>query len=384
MRRLRGTSIVAATAVAVLGGAVLASEVGAAGKRRTVSVVVRGLNNPRGLVFAHGHLYVAEAGTAGSDCPSGAKGPTGGQLCIGRTSALAVISHGTAHPILSGLISNSDTGPVATEGLEAVASTKTGLRVLFGESLLGALASLPPGATVAPADAAAASSELGRLDSVTGKHLKVLADVGDADYRWSKKHKSLVPAQFPDANPNALVQVGSLTYVIDAASNTLDSVDVKGHVRQLAFFPNPPASDAVPTCVALGPDGKLYVGQLAPGAHHNGGVIFRYDIAKRHFSVWKRGFNVVDGCGFDNAGNFYAVELQANGFNPSPTGNPAGEVIEISANGKRTVLGAGKLFFPQGFATDSKGNVYVSNWSIMPGTPTRPGGPTGEIVRISP
>lgn len=377
-------SILAVTAVAVLGGGVLASDVDAAGKPRTVSVVVSGLNNPRGLAFAHGHLYVAEGGTAGSDCPKGAKGPTGGQLCIGLTSALAVISHGAAHPILSGLISNSDTGPVATEGLEAVAGTPSGLRVLFGESLRGALASLPPGATVTPVDAAAASSQLGRLDSVTGRHLKVLADVGDADYRWSKTHKNLVPAQFPDANPNALVQIGSTTYVVDAASNTLDSVDAKGHVRQLAFFPNPPARDAVPTCVAPGPGGNLYVGQLAPGAHHNGAVIFRYNIAKRHFSVWKRGFNVVDGCGFDNAGNFYAVELQANGFNPSPTGNPAGDVIEIAKNGKRTVLGAGKLFFPQGFATDSQGNVYVSNWSIMPGTPTRPGGPTGEIVRISP
>jgi hypothetical protein len=384
MRVLRSKSILTATAVALLAGGVLASTVGAAGKRRAVSVVVSGLNNPRGLAFAHGHLYVAEAGTAGTDCPKGAKGPTGGQLCVGLTSALAVISHGAAHSVVSGLISNSDTGPVATEGLEAVAGTRTGLLVAFGESTSGAIAALPPGATVTPADAAAAGAELGRLDSVAGRHLKVLADVGDADYAWSKKHKNLVPAQFPDANPNALVQVGSTVYVIDAASNTLDSVDARGHVRQLAFFPNPPARDAVPTCVAAGPGGNLYVGQLAPGARHNGGVIFAYNIAKHHFSVWKRGFNVVDGCGFDNAGNFYAVELQAHGFNPSPTGNPAGDVIEITKNGKRTVLGAGKLFFPQGFASDGRGNIYVSNWSIMHGTPTRPGGPTGEIVRISP
>jgi hypothetical protein len=59
-------------------------------------------------------------------------------------------------------------------------------------------------------------------------------------------------------------------------------------------------------------------------------------------------------------------------------------VIEISPSGKRTVLGAGKLDYPQGFATDSKGSVYVSNWSIMPGTPSSPGAPTGQIVRISP
>jgi hypothetical protein len=384
MRLLRSTSILAATAVAGLGGGVLASEVCAAGRPRMVSVVVSGLNNPRGLAFAHGHLYVAEAGTAGSDCPKGAKGPTGGQLCVGPTSALALISHGAAHPILSGLISTSDTGPVAAEGLEAVAGTKTGLRVVFGVSTLGMLASLPAGQTFTTADNAAVHHEFGRLDTVAGTHLTVLSDVADADYTWSKRHKNLVPTQFPDANPNALLQIGSTTYVIDAASNTLDTVDARGHVSRRAFFPNVGSSDAVPTCVAAGPGGNLYVGQLAPGARHNGGVIFRYNIAKRHVSVWKRGFNAVDGCGFDQAGNFYAVELQANGFNPSPSGNPAGDIIEIAKNGKRTVLGAGKLFFPQGFATDGQGNIYVSNWSIMPGTPTRPGAPTGEIVRISP
>jgi sugar lactone lactonase YvrE len=164
----------------------------------------------------------------------------------------------------------------------------------------------------------------------------------------------------------------------------LNTLNAKHHVVRRAFFPNSGSSDAVPTCVAKGPGGNLYLGELAPGARHNGGVIFRYNIAKHHVSVWKRGFNVVDGCGFDRAGNFYAVELQAKGFNPGPSGNPAGDIIEIAKNGKRTVVGAGKLFFPQGFATDSKGNIYVSNWSIMPGTPTHPGAPTGEIVRISP
>jgi hypothetical protein len=384
MRVLRSTSILAATAVAVLGGGVLASDVGAAGKPRVLSVVASGLNNPRGLAFVNGNLYVAEAGTSGSDCPPGTKGPTGGQACVGLTSSLARVSHGAVDRILTGLISTSDTGPVGTEGLEAVAGTKTGLRVVFGDSTQLVLSSLPAGEKFSTADNAAVRHQFGRLDSVAGKHLKVLSNVGDADYTWSKRHKNLVPTQFPDANPNALVQIGSTTYVIDAASNTLDTVNAKGRVVRRAFFPNIGTSDAVPTCVAQGPGGNLYVGELAPGAKSNRGVVFSYNIAKHDVSVWKRGFNVVDGCGFDKAGNFYAVEFQATGFNPGPSGNPAGDIIEISKAGKRSVIGAGKLDYPQGFATDSKGNVYVSNWSIMPGTPTSPGGPTGQIVRISP
>jgi hypothetical protein len=383
MIHLRTASILTLTAIAMLGGGVLASDVSAAGNPQ-VSVVASGLNNPRGLAFAHGQLYVAEGGTGGTDCPAGAKGPTGGQLCVGRTSSLAVISHGVVHRVLTGLASSSDIpGGLAAEGVEAVTGTKHGLRVVFGESVVAALTHLPQGASFSPADSAAARHQLGMLASVSRGRLTVLADVGDADFTWSAVHQDLVPSQFPDANPNALLQIGRTTYVIDAASNTLDSVDEHGVVRQLAFIPNSGSSDAVPTCVAAGPNGNLYVGQLAPGAPPNGGKIYRYRIATGRLSVWKTGFNVVDGCGFDRAGNFYAVEFQAHGFNPGPTGNPAGDIIKIAKNGARTVLGAGKLFYPQGFATDGHGNIYVSNWSILTGTPASPGAPTGQVVRIS-
>jgi hypothetical protein len=379
MKHTRKAPVLVLAALTVLAG-VLASAVSAAGKHRTVSVIATGLNNPRGLAFVGGRLYVAEAGTAGTDCPKGAVGPTGGPLCEGRTSDLAWVSGGKVHRLVTGLISNSDTGPVATEGLEAVAPAKGGLRVVFGESTLGILASGAPAQSYSSAD----RHQWGRLDTVVGKQLKPISDVGDVDFKWSKTHKSLVPKQFPDSNPNALLQIGRTSYVVNAASNTLDTLNAKGRIVRRAFFPNSGKSDAVPTCVAKGPGGNLYVGQLAPGAAKNKGVIFRYHIATHKVSVWQRGFNVVDGCGFDKAGNFYAVEFQATGFNPGPTGNPAGAVIEISPSGKRTVLGAGKLDYPQGFATDSKGNVYVSNWSIMPGTPSSPGAPTGQIVRISP
>jgi hypothetical protein len=222
------------------------------------------------------------------------------------------------------------------------------VQVVYGESVLGQLAGLPAGTQLTQADSAALRQEAGMLGSVVGTNERNLADVGDSDLAWSGVHQNLVPDQFPDANPNALLQLGRVTYVIDAASNALSSVDSSGLVRQLAFFPNPPVSDAVPTCLANGPDNSLYMGQLAPGAPPNQGRIYRYSLSTRTLSVWKTGFNVVDGCGFDHAGNFYAVEFQANGFNRGPTGNPAGAIIKISPSGKRTMIGAGSLFFPQG------------------------------------
>ncbi|MDQ1702193.1 MAG: hypothetical protein QOF57_1445 [Frankiaceae bacterium] len=351
----------------------------------SVTVVASNLNNPRGLTWARGHLYVAEAGRGGTDCPAGAMGPEGGPLCVGRTGALSVIRDGRAEHVLSDLFSQSDIpGGIAALGIAAVAATKSGdLRVLFSESVAGFTAGLPENATLTDANTEAAGSQLGMLKKVVGHDTHLLASVGDADYLWTALHRNLVPDQFPDSNPNAMAIVGDKTYVIDAGANTLVEVDRQGVVRERAFFPNPPAADAVPTCIAVGPDGNFYIGQLAPGAPLNTGNIYKYEPRSRSLHVWKTGFNVVDGCGFDKAGNFYAVEFQANGFNPGPTGNPAGDVIKITPNGTRTVLGAGKLFFPQGFATDEAGNIYVSNWSIMTGTPAGPGAPTGQVVRIT-
>ena len=381
------TTVGVALAALGTGGGVLASNVGAKPKPAQVAVVANHLNNPRGLAFMHGKLYVAEAGKAGTDCPPGAQGPTGRQLCFGRSSAVAVISHGKASPILSNLISEAETPPpgIAAEGVEAVAPGKAGLLIAYGDSVDGVFArEIPAGKHLSKADSAAARHEFGRVAVVSGGHQKTLADVGDADFTWSAVHQNLVPDQFPDSNPNALLQVGNTIYVINAAANTLDSVDKRGHVKQLAFFPNSGVSDAVPTCIARGPDGKLYVGQLAPGAPHNGGKVYRYDIRTHKLSVWKTGFNVVDGCGFDKAGNFYAVEFQTHGFNPGPTGDPHGAIIRVTPTGKRTTLGYGKLFYPQGFAADSKGNIYVSNWSILTAKPSGPHQPTGQVVRVTP
>ncbi len=349
----------------------------------TVTVLASGLNNPRSVTWSAGRLYVAEAGKGGLDCPTGLMGPDGGPTCVGRTGSIAQIYGGRAHNVVSGLFSMAGQGGIGAEGVMGLTATGADdLTAVFGESVAGAFASLPKGSSFTRSDSAAARAQLGRLATVDDGRLALRADVGDSDYAWSVRHKNLVPDQFPDANPNYVKVVGNTTYVIDSASNTLDAVTRGGHVRQLAFFPNPPQRDAVPTCVDRGPDGALYIGALAPAAAPNTGNIYRYSPHTGRLSIWKTGFNVVDGCGFDSKGNFYAVEFQAHGFNPSPSGNPAGDIIKITPNGTRTVLGAGGLFYPQGFASDPAGNIYVSNWSIFPGTPAHPGMPTGEVVRL--
>ena len=170
-------------------------------------------------------------------------------------------------------------------------------------------------------------------------------DVGDQDWTWTSTRINLAPKDFPDANPNAAVYSRGHRYVIDAGANILVKVKRNGAVKVLAFFRVPAGaqSDAVPTCVARGPDGALYVGE------------------------WLGGF-----CSPGHA------------LNEGPTANPAGDVLRIDRHGHRAHLGVGRLFFPSGFAAQSNGAIYVSNCSIAPAAGMGPDlCPTGgQVVRV--
>jgi hypothetical protein len=271
---------------------------------------------------------------------------------------------------VTGLISAADPKGQAAEGPVAVSVRSGRVYGLIGESVSG----LPPKTPVNTVTKAA-RKQLGRQIRL-GSHgtFASVAPVGDVDYAWSAAHKKLNP-QFPDANPNAILAVAGGTYVVDAGANTLDWVSAGGKVTVLTYFEVPKGApvDSVPTCVARGPDGALYVAELLGGYLTPGHArVWRYSHGKA--TVWLSGFTAINGCGFDSAGNFYATEIFAKGLT---SGSPVGALVRVDGNGKRTTWGAGQLFAPSGFA--SRGDdVYVSNWSIMPSK--NPKGPTGQII----
>jgi len=181
----------------------------------------------------------------------------------------------------------------------------------------------------------------------------------------------------------------NVTYVVDASANTLDAVAKDGSVSVLAFIPNPPVGDAVPTCVAQGKDGNLYIGELTAGGNAAGTAdIYRYNPNTKQLSVWQRDLSAVTGCGFGTNGDFYATEFDTTGWPPKSAGIPQGAVIQIAPNGTRTVLGKGQLYAPNGFLAGTKGSIYVANWSISSGTGTVTAGgqhmPSGEVTDITP
>jgi hypothetical protein len=372
----RRTLLAAASAVLAL-----SLSLGAAGPvwgwNVKLTPIASGLDNPRDLAMGpDGHLYVAEAGHGGKECFT-APGP-GGETetsCIGFTGGISRIDSEGPDRVLSGVASMGEPSGFGAEGLSGVSFIDN--RLFAVEGLNGELPA-PPG--LSPKTAAAAKAQFGRLGEVTAPNqVRIVANVGGFDFQWSKEHKSLVPEQFPDANPYAVLATKWGELVVDAASNTLDFVSPSGAVSVQAFIPNPPVSDSVPTCLDKGPDGAIYIGQLTgvpnkPGAAN----IWRW-VPGHEPTVWASGLTDVTGCGFGPAGHFYAVEFTTLGLEHAAPGT--GALVRVPASSTSPVTLASGLNFPGGFAA-GKDAIYFSEWSIAPAQ-SKGGSPTGQVIRVS-
>lgn len=356
----------------------------AASPKPAFTTVASGFDNPRGIAIGEGgQLYVAEAGRGGTTCVPG--GPGGGNTCVGLTGGVSVIGkHGAHHRIASGLLSISDTGGVFATGADGLSRTEDGGLSTVMTSCPQQVSQVPPG-KFAPSLVAAAEAQAGQIIKIKrGGKVELTAGVGKFDWNWSLTHTNLVPGQFPDCNPYGILASEHGAWVVDAATNTLDRVSSHGQIKIVAFFPNPPSSDAVPTCLDRGPDGALYVGELTGGGNKPGAsVVWRVDTREEHPTptVWATGLTAVTGCGFAD-GKFYATEFSTLGLDNAAPGT--GAVVSVGAHSNSPTVVTNGLSFPNGFA--ARGNaLYVSNWSVAPAViPT--GAPPflrpGEVVRI--
>ena len=368
-----------------------------------LTVIADGLNNPRALDFApNGALYVAEAGLGAGDSTFA--------VGVGFNGSITEID-GANSPnpvwrrIVTGLASvgSIEKGSPQAIGPSGVSVHGTGgIYVTMGQSALGVAADNPD----LPS---AAQAQFGRLLKVTPSgQWKTLGDVGDVNYLWAAANQAQpwAPAgQFPDANPYGVLALAGRQFVADAGANTIDEIRPDGSVRIIAFVPNPTlplpngktatVSDSVPTCMALGPDGYLYVGTLAFGANFARfsptappnwkslppqSKIYRVDPNGSKFflseaDVWAEGFNPIVACGFSR-GALYVTE-----FETQQSGYTTGDVVRVEVTsagpGARTTLGANALHQPNGLAFDAKGNVFVSNYSSSVAAGS------GQVVRVN-
>ena len=330
------------------------------------TVVASGLNNPRNLIWGpDGHLLVSESGTFPTTCAD--------NQCFSLSGSISDISSGTPVRIVTGLATYVDDGGVV--GAAGMAYVGGHLYTVVTHTPLPAV----PAAI--PADLRTAlGKQFGMLLDVTGGNIRIFANPGAVDYEWANEHKSLEPRDFPDSNPYDLVpKPGGGFYLVDPASDLLDSVSRYGQVRTLVFIPSDAGvNDSVPTCLAMGRNGDVYVGELTGfGSNGTAANVFRYDPRNGKLAVWQSGFSAIDGCGFGANGDFYVTEFDTTG-SPTSLTPGGGEVIQISHDGTRTVLGAGKLVGPAGFLAGPDGSIYVCN--NVGSTST--GATTGEVVKI--
>ena len=347
----------------------------------TWQVVVSGLDNPRGLAFGpEGALYIAQAGRGGEG-PCG-PGPEGTR-CYGDSGTISRYDPRTGNltDVVTGLPSlATEEGQMFAIGPNDLSLHGRGnlmFTIGFGgdpntrESVFG-----PDGAKLA---------HVGRA-TPDGKW-RLLEDLGQFEAENNPAGDEI------DSNPYGILALPGKKIVADAGANALLQIRDNGSITALATFPNrladappflglPPGTqipmDAVPTSVALGPDGNYYVGQLTGFPFPVGAAnIYRVPANGGTPSVFASGFTHIVDLTFGPDGSLYVVQIAKNGLLAAfDTNDWTGALIRIAPDGTRTELVPGVLTAPGGVAVGSDGAIYVTNNAIFSGT--------GEVIRIRP
>ena len=341
-------------------------------------VVMRGLNNPRGLAFGpEGALFVAEAGWGGS-------GPCFMSMqlvCYGPTGAIGRLRKGKQDTVVTGLPSYANAG--RAEGPNGIAFHGMGgayvsvgfesdprIRVQADE--LGGFATL--------VHVSATAFVPDKAKSRAGSAWEYVADLGAYEIAVNPDCGRI------DSNPFAVLPIAGGVIVVDAGANALIKRDAGGELTTLAPFtsryttalnsgcPDIPANssptETVPTSVVIGPDGAYYVGQLAGFPVVAGAAKIHRVVPGTAPTVAYTGFTFVIALAFDSESNLYVLQ-HVDG----PGGGATGSLIRVSPAGSRTTLIAG-LIRPTSIAIGDDGAIYISHRGISVGT--------GEVLRIRP
>jgi hypothetical protein len=336
-----------------------------------MTIIASGLDNPHGLAFGpEGALYITEAGRGGdgSDGNCIQSIEFNGEGCFGLTGAVTRLWGGQQERIVTGIhsIANPDTGALAS-GPHDIAFDGQDAYVVVGGCFAGPL----PGSC----------GELIRLQP--DGTWKTIADLGAYEIA-NNPDGSPPPVTF---NPFAVLSVPDedksharrsarqSRIVVDAGGNDLLHVDPKGTISTLAVFPPrvvdvPPflgggqvPMQAVPTSVARGPDGALYVGELPGFPFPLGGARIYRVVPGEEPQIYAEGFTHVIDLVFEDDGSLLVLE---NARNTLLSPDQTGELIRLKPDGSRTTLATTGLIRPTAMAIGFDG-LYISNCGVCAG-----------------
>jgi hypothetical protein len=389
------TVAVLATSLAGARGTPAVADAGPAGVQETV--VRSGLDTPRHLVLTPAGLVVTEAGTGGpagaSNCATGpaTEGAGTSQYCTGATGdVFAISARGRTIPLLSGLPSVIEEAIPEVTGPSAIAFGHGRAAVTIDDFLVnedGSNSLLPK----------PFASAFGTLRLISGRRTAVvdIAAFAAAHPQTAFSLGSIPGETAYDSDPYDVVAYRGGWVVADAGANDVLYVSPNGRVSLLARFPAAPEqlpagvlgnptpitveAQAVPTSLAVGPDGALYVGLLR-GVPSDPGAADIYRLVPGHApAIWARGLTSVTAIAFDRRGRLLATEFNTGGLLSPPT--VPGALVRVSRDGRSvTTLPVTDLYQPTGVAVSADGTIYVSNYGDSNTvTSSRP----GEIVRLT-
>jgi hypothetical protein len=245
-----------ATAMAVVLVAAFALIAPGAVSASTITTVMHGLDNARGLAFGpEGALYVAEAGRGGPAsglCWSSPR-PDLGARCYGATGAISRYWRGTQERVVTGLPSLEN---------PAFAGPAAGPQHISFQGRGGMYVTIGFGGDPPARDAFFPGLGFSQLVKVTPSGVvHSVADIGA--YEGASNPDGLQV----DTNAYAVLALPGHQLVTDAGGNSLLDVRGDGSISTVTTFPKViggfgPA-DPVPTEVVLGPDGACYVSNLS-------------------------------------------------------------------------------------------------------------------------
>ena len=336
-----------------------------------VVTVATGLNNPRQLSVGNGHrLYVAEAGTA-DDCEAVPNAE--GLATCGLTGSVTEVSRHGQERVVTEL-------PALQFGEEVIGASDVHVRWDRITVLTGGMG---PGASARDGldDQYATFGTLrsGRLHHapLTGDDLRLVADLNA--YEVANNPDGNDP---PDSNAVGMAALGDGRWAVtDAGGNTLLRVS-RHNERTVAVFPNGPAvpnptpegpreinPQAVPTDVAVGPDGAYYVSQLTGFPFPAGGSTIWRVTRDGAISAYATGLSTVTSLAWKH-GTLYAVQIDDGTF---LDGQNVGSLREITPGGSTHEAVVDGLSSPYGLAIRGH-SAYVTVDSVSSGE--------GSVIRV--
>ncbi|WP_370327301.1 ScyD/ScyE family protein [Euzebya sp.] len=299
------------------------------------TVVTEGLAGPRDVeIGPDGEVYVTIQNFGGEDCIDSPDG----ELCFGETSQVVSVDteSGETTPVVDGLSSLSFGVGASDVAVDAEGT----FHIAMG---LGA----PPEAREGFPESGA---QLGTYVQSSEGETTVVADIAGHEGEDDPDGAGA------DSNPYAIALATDGGVVIaDAGGNSLVRVDEEGAITTLATFPEVETEEgprqAVPTSIAVGPDGDYYVGELG-GEQPGAARIWRVPAEGGEPEVYAEGLTFVIDLAFDGEGNLYVLSLF-----------PTGVLTRISPDGEQVVLSEGDLVEPLGLAVAEDG-LYVVNCGL--------------------